>query len=157
MDAAVKLFFSAKQFAVVGASSDPTKFGHKVFVWYLQHKLPVTPLNPKSSEVTVGKQNYVTASSPAALPSPSETSLSIITPPKVTLSVLKEAKVAGVLAVWLQPGSFDNEVAAFAKKEFKAAIYGFEGNTVGAEGWCVLVDGENGLHRAGREWERQRL
>lgn len=29
MQAAVKKFFSAKQFAVAGASSDPAKFGHK--------------------------------------------------------------------------------------------------------------------------------
>jgi hypothetical protein len=28
-DAAAKTFFTSSQFAVVGASSDPTKFGHK--------------------------------------------------------------------------------------------------------------------------------
>lgn len=173
----MKTFFTSSRFAVVGASSDPTKFGHKgsryclqvrvhsshfiVFVWYLQHSLPVTPINPRASEVIVRKQNYATVSSPSALQSPADTSLSIITPPKVTLSVLKEAKAAGILAVWLQPGSFDDEVMAFAKKEFKAAIGGFESDsgteTNGGEGWCVLVDGEDGLSIAGRKWERQKL
>jgi hypothetical protein len=70
---------------------------------------------------------------------------------------LKEAKEAGVPAVWLQPGAFDDEVLAYAKKEFKSAIAGFEDGTVGGEGWCVLVDGENGLSVADRKWERQRL
>jgi hypothetical protein len=83
--------------------------------------------------------------------------LSIITPPKVTLGVLKEAKAAGVPAVWLQPGTFDDEVMEYARKEFKAVLGGMEGGTVGHEGWCVLVDGEDGLDVAGRKWERQRL
>lgn len=29
MEAAVRTFFSSRQFAVAGASSDPRKFGHK--------------------------------------------------------------------------------------------------------------------------------
>jgi hypothetical protein len=29
MEAALKTFFTSSRFAVVGASSDPTKFGHK--------------------------------------------------------------------------------------------------------------------------------
>ena len=54
--------------------------------------------------------------------------------------------------MWLQPGSFDAEVLAYAQKEFRAAIAGDGGN--GGEGWCVLVDGEEGLKAAGREWSR---
>jgi len=77
--------------------------------------------------------------------------------------VLKEAKEAGIPAVWLQPGTYDDEVWAYAKKEFKAAIGGFEGGadgdvgTGGEEGWCVLVDGETGLEAAGRKWKRVKL
>lgn len=73
------------------------------------------------------------------------------------MQVLKEAKDAGVPAVWLQPGTYDDQVMEFARKEFKAAIGGIEGNTNGEEGWCVLVDGEDGLEVAGRKWERTRL
>lgn len=78
----------------------------------------------------------------------------------MTLSVLKEAKEAGIPAVWLQPGTYNDEVIAYAKKEFKAAIAGYEGEdvqTVGDEGWCVLVDGEDGLKIAGRAWKREKL
>ena len=48
--------------------------------------------------------------------------------------------------MWLQPGSFDQEGLAFAKREFDAGIGG--GN--GGEGACVLVSGEEGMRVAGR-------
>ena len=105
---------------------------------------------------------YATAASPSALASPSQTSLSVITPPAVTKLLLREAKDAGVPAVWLQPGSFDDETLEWARKEFKAAIGGTapgadgrESN--GEEGWCVLVDGEEGLRLAGVEWMAGKL
>jgi len=66
------------------------------------------------------------------------------------MKVLQEAKAAGIPAVWLQPGSFDDESLAFAFKEFKAALGGFGGGTRGGEGWCVLVDGERAMKAAGR-------
>lgn len=129
-----------------------------VFAWYLMHTLPVVPLNPRASSIKVGRKDYPTFASPLALPSPSETALSVITPPQITLGLLKEAKEAGIPAVWLQPGSFDDAVLAYAKKEFPGAtIAGYEGGTVGGEGWCVLVDGENSLGDAGRTWTRTRL
>lgn len=101
---------------------------------------------------SVSDTPYPTKPSPSALPDPSSFSLSVITPPAVTKELLKEAKEAGIPAVWLQPGSFDDEILAYAKKEFKAAIAGAGGN--GHEGWCVLVDGEAGLEAAGREWSK---
>ncbi|KAF2092055.1 NAD(P)-binding protein [Saccharata proteae CBS 121410] len=155
MEAALKTFFSSQRFAVAGASSDPTKFGHKVFAWYLAHSLPVTPLNPRSESVTVRKSTYPTVATPLDLPAPDQTSLSVITPPAVTRELLKQAKSAGIPAVWLQPGSFDAEGLAYAQKEFEAAIAGDGG--VGGEGWCVLVDGEAAMKTAGRDWEPSRL
>ncbi|KAF2877649.1 CoA binding domain-containing protein [Massariosphaeria phaeospora] len=152
MDAALKLFFSSPRFAVAGASSDLSKYGHKVFAWYLTHSLPATPINPRSPTVTILSQAHTTVASPSALTDPSSYSLSVITPPAVTKQLLKEAKEAGVPAVWLQPGSFDGEVVEYARREFKAAIAGEGGG--GGEGWCVLVDGEDGLKKAGREWAR---
>ncbi|OAL03630.1 NAD(P)-binding protein [Phaeosphaeriaceae sp. SRC1lsM3a] len=154
MEAALKTFFSSPRFAVAGASSDPSKYGHKVFAWYLRHSLPATPINPRSPTVNILKSDHATVPSPTALSDPpaSSYSLSVITPPAVTKQLLKEAKEAGVPAVWLQPGSFDREVLEYAKANFKAAIGGDGGN--GGEGWCVLVDGEEGLRLAGREWSR---
>lgn len=133
-----------------------------VFSWYLLHSLPVTPLNPRNPTVTIRSKTFETLSSPSALPTPTQTSLSIITPPAVTKQLLREAKEAGIPAVWLQPGSFDDEALEYARREFKAAIGGTEAGSDGLksggeDGWCVLVDGEDGLKAAGKEWEMGRL
>jgi hypothetical protein len=104
--------------------------------------------------VTILNQEHTTVPSPTALKDPpaSDYSLSVITPPAVTKTLLKEAKEAGIRAVWLQPGSFDAEVLEYAKANFQAAIAGEGGR--GGEGWCVLVDGEEGMRLAGREGSR---
>lgn len=62
----------------------------------------------------------------------------IITPPSVTMQLLREAKDAGISAVWLQPGSFDSEGLRLAQSEFKAVVAGLEGNPRGHEGWCGM-------------------
>ncbi|KAI1914149.1 hypothetical protein LOZ53_002006 [Ophidiomyces ophidiicola] len=155
MELAVKRFFSSPRFAVAGASTDTSKFGYKLLAWYHQHSLPVTPLNPRSPEIKLPSKTYATVKSPSELSSPAQTSLSIVTPPKVTREILKEAQALDIPAVWLQPGTFDDEILEYAKQHFQAAIGGDGGN--GDEGWCVLVDGEDGLQAAGVDWTLQKL
>lgn len=95
----------------------------------------------------------------ADLPSPQETSISIVTPPKVspvypgrwiecapdpgtpsvapqvTLGILQQAKDLGIPAVWLQPGAEDDAVLAYIKENLAdRAIYG---------GPCILVEGDS--------------
>ncbi|TFB01318.1 hypothetical protein CCMA1212_006653 [Trichoderma ghanense] len=149
-EATAKRFFSSPLFAVVGASSNPAKFGHKVHAWYLNHNLPVTPINPASPTVKVNDEDHPTLPDVKSLPRPTETSVSIITPPAVTINVLKEAKSVGIPAVWLQPGTFDGDVLKFALADgtFEAVVYGDGGR--GSEGWCVLVDGAKALKDAGK-------
>ncbi|KAI1177898.1 CoA binding domain-containing protein [Nemania sp. FL0916] len=152
-EASVRAFFSSPQFAVVGASSNPAKFGHKVLAWYQAHKLPVTPINPASATITTAYGEHPAVKSVLELENPEETSLSVITPAPITLEVLKEAKRAGIPAVWLQPGTFDDEVIKFA---YGKDAGGYPGDVVagdggvGGEGWCVLVDGEKGMRAAGK-------
>ncbi|OJI86272.1 hypothetical protein ASPTUDRAFT_116398 [Aspergillus tubingensis CBS 134.48] len=132
MDAA-RRFFLSPQFAVAGASNDRSKFGYKIFAWYHQHSLPVTPLNPRAPEIELPSQTYKTVPSPRDLPNPDQTSLSIVTPPPVTLALLKEAHSVGIPAVWLQPGTYDKSVLDFLDGHFAAAVVGDGG--VGGEGW----------------------
>ncbi|CAM1511644.1 Fc.00g091570.m01.CDS01 [Cosmosporella sp. VM-42] len=149
-EATVRKFFASSAFAVVGASSNPAKFGHRVFTWYLLHDLPVTPINPGSATISALDKDHATVPGLAALPSPKQTSISVITPPSATLKVLKEAKELGVPSIWLQPGSFDDDVIKFASENgtFDAVVAGDGGR--GHEGWCILVDGERGLKAAGK-------
>ncbi|EMC93707.1 hypothetical protein BAUCODRAFT_75752 [Baudoinia panamericana UAMH 10762] len=152
MQSAARLFFSSPTFAVAGASSNPSKFGHKIFAWYIDHNLHALPVNPSCSSITVRRKQYETVSSPPDLAEPEKTSLSVITPPSVTGQLLKQAKDAGIRAVWLQPGSFTDKELDYAIKEFPgAAVGGFAEGTRGGEGWCVLVDGEAAMSAAGRD------
>ncbi|KAH7031551.1 CoA binding domain-containing protein [Microdochium trichocladiopsis] len=162
-EATVRSFFSSPQFAVVGASSNPAKFGHKVLAWYTYHDLPVTPVNPSTPTISAAGTTHTTVPSLSALKDPKSTSVSIITPPPVTLEVLKEAQKLGVPAVWLQPGTWDDAVLAFARGKEGAGGGGEEGvryqgqvvagddaGSRGHGGWCVLVDGEAGLKAVGK-------
>ncbi|KAL8867180.1 MAG: hypothetical protein Q9174_005825 [Haloplaca sp. 1 TL-2023] len=146
MEAAARTFFSAPHYAVAGASADKAKFGYKVLAWYHMRNLSVTPVTPSRPSIKLSATEYSTVSSVAELPSPSETSLSIITQPHITLNVLQEAKKAGIGSVWMQPGSFDEQGLEYAKREFKAAIGGNEGK--GGEGWCILVHGDDARQAA---------
>lgn len=111
-------------------------------------------MTPSRPSIRVAGTDYPAVSSVAQLSSPTETSLSIVTQPHVTLNVLREAKEAGINSVWLQPGSFDEQGLDYAKKEFKAAVGGHSGR--GGEGWCVLVDGDDARERANAE-KREKL
>ncbi|KAK5129936.1 hypothetical protein LTR08_002696 [Meristemomyces frigidus] len=150
MQSAARHFFASSTFAVAGASSVPSKFGYICFRWFQDHNLATVPLNPTTSSITVAQKTYSTVPTNSKLKDPKSTGLNIITPPFVTAQLLREAKAAGVRAVWLQPGSFGDEELEFAIREFPgAAVGGFAKGTRGGEGWCVLVDGET--YMSGRD------
>jgi CoA binding domain len=79
-----------------------------VFTWYTHHNIPGTPINPSSPYPSavphiLPTETYPTLSSLSLLPHPSETSVSIIAPPKITKKVLEEAKklgVRGLVTAW---------------------------------------------------------
>ncbi|KAJ7354630.1 NAD-P-binding protein [Mycena albidolilacea] len=133
MAAAVqKIFLSSSYYAVIGASKDQTKFGTKILNWYKARSLDVQPIHPKETDL----EGIDTIPTVAELPHPTKTSLSIITPPKVTLSLLQAAIPLGVPAVWIQPGAADESVAAWVKENGleSRVIYG---------GPCILRDGDS--------------
>lgn len=127
----------------------PTKTdSFQVFEWYLEQDYTPTPINPRAPSITVSGTEYPAVSSPSVLPDASETSLSVITPPTVTRVLLLEAKAAGVRAVWLQPGSFDDAGLEQAKRLFPGRVVGgFEGlsGSDRHEGWCLLVHGRSAM------------
>ena len=74
------------------------------------------------------------------LDDPTNAAISIITPPKVTLEVLKKAKELGIQKIWLQPGAEDKAVLDYARDAELDIIAG---------GPCVLVLGPGLLtHRS---------
>ncbi|KAI5960570.1 uncharacterized protein KGF55_004463 [Candida pseudojiufengensis] len=155
MKSKIKSFFGAnRQYAVAGASNNPSKFGYKILNWYIKHNLSAIPINPKEKEIL----NQPVISNVKTIIQAIENhkdldsyktskvdglSISFLTPPSVTVATLKEIEsVEGykniIKGLWFQPGSYDQEVLKLADSlgEFDKVI---------EEDECILVRGEEGL------------
>ncbi|MEK7483393.1 MAG: CoA-binding protein [Planctomycetota bacterium] len=121
----VKQFLLQGPYAVVGASTDPSKFGNKILRCYLQHKKKVYPIHPKEKTIE-GVSAYPRLS---ALPEKVER-VSVVTPPAITEQIVEEAGNCGVKYIWMQPGAESPKAIQRAKEL---------GMEVIAEGPCLLV------------------
>lgn len=80
----------------------------QVVKWYKEHGLEAVPIHPKESTV----EDLHTVASVFDLPEPDKTSLSIITPPQVSLPILKTSLLElGIKYIWLQPGAEDDALS----------------------------------------------
>jgi len=121
----IDTFLAASAFAVVGASDRPDKYGHRCYVCYLQNGRKAYPVNPRV-ETILGNRVFRDL---ASLPEKVE-SISVITPPAVTETVIDDAIAAGVKNVWLQPGAESPLAVQKAEQAGLNVIYG---------GPCLLV------------------
>jgi len=87
----IEVFLKASTFAVAGASQDRSKYGNRVFRAIVASGRTVYPLNPTAVEV----ESQLAFASIVDLPVVRE-SLSIVTPPHVTLQVIQQAIAAGI-------------------------------------------------------------
>jgi predicted CoA-binding protein len=121
----IRAFLAEGPWAVVGASTDRSKYGNKVLRCYLQHGLAVTPVHPRELEIEGARCAKSIAELPAGV-----RGLSIITPPPVTEKVVEEAAAAGIRRLWMQPGAESDKALERARE------LGLE---VIARGPCLLV------------------
>ncbi|KAJ7175789.1 CoA binding domain-containing protein [Mycena filopes] len=110
-------FLAAKQFAVVGASADPTKHGYKAVKWLLDQHKEVVPINPKSGDVLGLK----CMQSLSQLPNPTETAVFVVVRPEVTLEILKAAKPLNLFSLWILPGAENDAVVKFIQSDAQLA------------------------------------
>lgn len=106
----IRDFMASGPYAVVGASSDRDKYGNKVLRAYQQHGQEVYPINPRADQIEGLKAYPDLASLPVKV-----RGVSIITPPKITEQVVKDAAAAGVAFVWMQPGAESDEAVRIAE------------------------------------------
>ena len=125
LDEKIQAFLRSGPFAVVGASTDRTKYGNKVFRCYLQHDRKAYPVHPKATEVE-GQPCYPSL---RELPEPVRAA-SVITPPPMTERIVEDAHTAGVEFLWMQPGAESPAAVARAEELGMAVIAG---------GPCLLV------------------
>lgn len=118
-------FLAAPAFGVVGASTNPAKYGNKVLRCYLQNQRRVVPVNPVAESI----EGIPCVKSVAELPDEVK-SISVVTPPDVTKAVVEQAIEKGIENVWMQPGAQHPDAVARAESA---------GLNVIADGSCVLV------------------
>ena len=93
-------FLSQSNWAVVGVSSDPEKYGNKVYFKLKRAGYNVLAVNPKLDQID-GDPVYPSLSALPLVPD----AISVVVPPKVTEQILDECAQLGIKRIWMQPGS----------------------------------------------------
>ena len=100
-----------KTVAVVGASSNRTKFGNKAFRAFRSQGYTVIPINPNEREVE-GVPTY-----PSVLDLPETIDIATVyVQPSVTKRLLAEFEQKQIGEIWVNPGADSEEVAAEARR-----------------------------------------
>lgn len=100
MQGDIREFLNQDDWAVVGVSIDPEKYGNKVYFKLKNAGYNVFAINPNIDQIN-GDPCY---SSLSALPLVPD-AVSIVVPPNVTEIVIEECAKLGIQRVWMQPGS----------------------------------------------------
>lgn len=99
-----------KVVAVIGASSDRSKFGNKAVRAFANQGCTVVPIHPKEA-VVEGIKAY---KSVLDVPGPIDMA-SLYLAPAVGLTVIEEVAKKGIPEVWLNPGADSPELEARAR------------------------------------------
>ena len=97
--------------AILGASSNRSKYGNKSVRAHLQMGYTVYPVNPKGGEIE-GLKVYRTL---AELPPGKLDRVSLYLPPAIGINALDEIAARGCDELWLNPGSDSLEVVEKAE------------------------------------------
>ena len=114
----MKDMLSFKNWAVVGATDDKSKFGYKVFMKLKSHGYNVYPVNPKLSEI----EGIKCSKSISDIREKIDV-VSMIVNPKIGIQLVDEVSGAGIKNMWCQPGAESEELIAKARENGINVIY----------------------------------
>ncbi len=114
-----------KTWAVVGASPDTEKISNRIIKKLTKKGFEVIPVNPKYEEIE-GLKCYPNV---ASIPKPVDCVDFVVGPP-LTKKAVDMLDPSDIEYLWMQPGSFDDEVVTFAEEKGFKVVHG---------GACVLV------------------
>lgn len=100
-----------KRWALLGATTDTTRFGYKIFRELEDRGYTVYGINPKYDSIDGIKLYKSIEELPELIDG-----INVIVNSKITLEALPKIKAKGIKNVWFQPGSFNEEVIEEAKK-----------------------------------------
>lgn len=94
-----------KIWAVIGANQDPEKYGNMIYKKLRTRGYEVYPVNPVYDTVE-GDKCYKDLSSLPKIPEV----LDMVVSPKRGKAFIEEAARLGIKYIWLQPGTYDDEL-----------------------------------------------
>src|SRR5882757_5187268 len=100
-----------KTIAIIGASTDRSKFGNKAVRAFVRQGYTVYPVNPKETQIE-GLPVYKNISEVPVRPN----LISVYLPPPVLLKVLPDIAAKGCDELWLNPGTASDEVLDEAER-----------------------------------------
>lgn len=100
-----EIMLEKKVWAVVGVSQDHDKFGNKIYRRLKDRGYEVYAINP-GLETVEGDKCYKNLSELPKLPEV----VDMVVSPKRGKPVLEEAASLGIPYIWLQPGTYDDDV-----------------------------------------------
>jgi uncharacterized protein len=117
-DDLIQKAIDSKVWALVGASSNPHKYGNIILHVMARSGYKMYPVNPRATEID-GFKVYPNLE---ALPEKPDVVVFVV-PPKLTLPVLDEVITLGIRTVWFQPGADSAENIQKAEELGLEVIY----------------------------------
>lgn len=118
-----EMMLEKKRWAVVGANEDTTKYGNMIFKRLLSKGYEVYPVNPNYESIE-GHKCYPDLSSLPVKPDV----IDMVVSPKRGKPIIEEAAKLGIKYLWLQPGTYDDELMSMIDDKNLTAVQA-----------CVLV------------------
>lgn len=100
IEALIREFTNLRVWAVVGASTDASKYGHKIFRDLRNAGYTVYGVNPGGGEID-GQSLYPDLPSLPEKPAV----VDLVVPPPITEQIVRQCADLGLTRVWMQPGS----------------------------------------------------
>jgi len=100
-----------KTVAVIGASSDRSKFSNKAVRAFAHQGYTVIPINPREAQI----EGFAAYKSVLDVPGPIDMA-TIYLPPALGVKVIDEVAQKGIADVWINPGADGPEVVARARE-----------------------------------------
>ena len=103
---------------ILGASTNPDKYGNKIVRNLVGKGYSVVPVNPKEPEVEglAAYRSVPDVAGPMAI-------VNFVVPPVVSNKVLESIRDLDIGAVWFQDGSYDDETIQLAREHFTNVVY----------------------------------
>ena len=118
-------FLRQKRFAVVGSFRDESKYAYKIVKMLIRKGREVYPVNPRGGTV----EGLICYKNVSAIPAPVDV-VSLVTPPAVTETVLRECHEKKITRAWLQPGAENEEGIRYCRENGIAVVHGL----------CVMME-----------------